>query len=286
MRISLDAYMEMITMTKHEPSLRGDFDQVPYIKLLKSSQVILQKISEARISSIYFNVHRYEDTDAETKLTLMSLRRDAVASVIYLLHLLSSAFASKNKILSHMPSPALSRKLLFDGMHEIERMRRKAILEAARLARDEADVASYMDKQEGVSGRSAEVGKGGDGNTRQTARDTSAVKTEEVQVGDSDESMPEVNAGEAVIALARSNDDVNEKSEPNLEPTTTIPLPPHASVLEKSQYIWAIVHESTFSQTFTEIAQELEKMIAYGKYILGEEEIWTDVPRSEYHTTL
>lgn len=55
-----------------------------------------------------------------------------------------------------------------------------------------------------------------------------------------------------------------------------VPLPPHSSVLEKSQYIWALVHETTFSQTFTEIAHELEKMIAYSKYVLGEEEIWSD----------
>lgn len=112
MRISLDAYREMIYMTRHEPSLRGDFDQVPYIKLLRSCQVILQKISEARISSIYFNVHRYEDTNAETKITLMSLRRDAVASVIYLCICFQALLNPKQDFKSHAISSPFSQTSL------------------------------------------------------------------------------------------------------------------------------------------------------------------------------
>ena len=42
---------------------------------------------------------------------------------------------------------------------------------------------------------------------------------------------------------------------------------------EKAQKLWAIVHETSFSRTFTEIAEELEKIISYSKNILGEDSL-------------
>lgn len=59
-------------------------------------------------------------------------------------------------------------------------------------------------------------------------------------------------------------------------PTTqsdTSSLPVAAIQQEKSHRLWAIVHEASFSQTFTEISEELEKIIAYSKFILGEEKL-------------
>lgn len=174
MRTSMDAYGDLIAMTQHEPSLEdsghpGSFDPIPYQWLLKSARVVLQKVSEARISAIYFNVYRYSDRDIETQMTLMSLRRDAVASVIFLLYMLSSAFTSNNKVLSHMPSPAMSRKLLFDGMAEIERMSRERA-EAALATRRQKAVRDMSNSEQNSSDSNIE--RDGGKTTTITAEDT------------------------------------------------------------------------------------------------------------------
>lgn len=60
LRAGLFAYEDLIRMTRHEPSLRGTFNDMPYRVMLKSCQTILQKISQARISSIYFSVYEHD----------------------------------------------------------------------------------------------------------------------------------------------------------------------------------------------------------------------------------
>lgn len=512
MRLSMDAYSELINMTHHEPSLEetghpGSFDPIPYQWLLNSSRIVLQKVSEARISSIYFSVHRYDDQDIETQMTLMSLRRDAVASVIFLLYMLSSAFASNNKILSHMPSPAMSRKMLFDGMAEIEKRHQQDMEAELMSQRDmsktefeqDGDVESEPHREESssraVSGnqvlgnrvkfidhspnmpvskdKEKKTGKkendkkslmnlrqkvataqmqeelakrkrvdfvdiGDTKNGKSASKSQKSIKFQDgldAQESSKSMSLESLNAPAATPVSLQASDTLqgNDNSEPltgdphsnlatndegndgeadhvaaitptislseplvahslplpaaapslmipktnrkafkvplqlkdrdredfddnhsanilapttshasdviensltktgghqeapvfpgrsiltnaaepyvaldanglpiaNIHNQTTVntylnahshghhrvfsptvadpnPLPPHSSVLEKSQYIWALVHETTFSQTFTEIAQELEKMVAYSKYVLGEEEIWSD----------
>lgn len=43
---------------------------------------------------------------------------------------------------------------------------------------------------------------------------------------------------------------------------------------DKAHRLWSIVHETAFARTFTEIAEELNKIIAYSKFILGEEIVY------------
>lgn len=45
------------------------------------------------------------------------------------------------------------------------------------------------------------------------------------------------------------------------------------SAEDKGHRVWAIVHEKAFARTFTEIAEELNKLIAYSKFILGEDKL-------------
>lgn len=221
-------------MTRHEPSLRGTFNDVPYQILLKSCRNILQKISQSRISSTYFSVYDHDRkyliplcsifctipiqkkfffflTNSyldfpETTQKLLTLRRDAVSSVIFCFYILAGSFRYKRQVLGYLPSPMMSRKFLFDAMMQLHK---------------EHD-------QDALSGGEAE-------------------------------NVPEL----------RSNDQLLDvPSAPSRSSPTPEVLAPH-----KGHRLWAIVHEASFSRTFTEISEELEKIIAYSKFILGEEKL-------------
>lgn len=45
------------------------------------------------------------------------------------------------------------------------------------------------------------------------------------------------------------------------------------SAEDKGHRVWSIVHETSFARTFTEIAEELDKIIAFSKFILGEDRL-------------
>jgi hypothetical protein len=217
-------------MTRHEPSLRGTFNGVPYQILLKSCRNILQKISQSRISSTYFSVYdhdrkylifmlpvfvqslfffffinNYLDNPATTQ-KLLTLRRDAVSAVIFCFYILAGSFRYKRQVLSHPPSPMMSRKFLFDAMMEL-----------------------HKDHDLDVSAG------GGAGN------------------------MPELSLNSQLLEVPKA---------PSLSSPIPGVLAPH-----KGHRLWAIVHEASFSRTFTEISEELEKIIAYSKFILGEEKL-------------
>lgn len=205
LRAGLTAFEDLILMTRHEPSIRGSFNLVPYMVLLKSCRRLQQKISEARISSTYFSLYDHE-AETEVRQKLIPLRRDAVASVIYCFYVLSCAFRTRNKIPNYLPSAPMSRKLLFDAI---------------------------------LTYRTPEI--------------------EVTQDGDNTETSENSIAGPSTQ---------NSTFENNLNKT-------HANTpnKEKGPQLWAIVHETSFSRTFTEIAEELEKIISYSKYILGEEKL-------------
>lgn len=116
---NMNALEQLIELTNHEPSIRGDFEISVYKTLLQSCKFILQTITEARISSVYFNIYD-NDPDEDTTRQLQSLRRDAVASVIFAFYILSNAFRSKNAIPRYIPSAVMSRKILFDAIEQLE----------------------------------------------------------------------------------------------------------------------------------------------------------------------
>lgn len=186
MRESIKAFETLLELTQHEPSIRGDFDQEPYRKLARSCAIICQKIADARISSIHFNIYE-NDRNAEATKRLLALRRDAVASVLFLLYILSGAFRSKNQVPKLLPSAVMSRKLLFDLVQELD------------------------------------------------VRYSSGHLQEETTTS-----------------------------------TTSVVDDSFDRVRENDIQLWRRIHELAFSSAFTDITEELEKIIAYSKYILGE----------------
>lgn len=145
----------------------------------------------------------------ETTQKLLTLRRDAVSAVIFCFYILAGSFRNKRKVLSHLPSPVMSRKFLFDTMME---------LDSSRYTEDFCNFEN-----------------------------------------ESGDNMPEKTFNSQLLNVPTSQSD-----------TSSLPI---AMQQEKSHRLWAIVHEASFSQTFTEISEELEKIIAYSKFILGEEKL-------------
>uniref|UniRef100_A0A060T7H2 ARAD1C21824p n=1 Tax=Blastobotrys adeninivorans TaxID=409370 RepID=A0A060T7H2_BLAAD len=112
---SIYACRQLTGMTDHEPSLRGTFEKAPYDALLDSCEWIYRTIGSARTSSIHFSVYD-ADRDEEATRELMSLRRDAVTSVIFHLYILSNALRSKRRVPALLPSALTARKLLFESV--------------------------------------------------------------------------------------------------------------------------------------------------------------------------
>ncbi|CAN6671569.1 protein Bre4p [Trichomonascus vanleenenianus] len=186
---SLYALEKLLHSTLHEPRVRGTFDQAPYVALIHSCEVILQKISDARISSIYFNVYEM-DKDLEATKQLSSLRRDSVASVIFIFYILSCSFRAKSQVPQYLPSAAMSRKVLFDAV---------------------------------------------------------------AHLGD-------IHNHESEESLQKPEEEAKEK-------------PGKGEEAKNRHRIWQLVHEAAFSRAFNDITEELEKVVAYAKYILGEQKI-------------
>ncbi|ODQ64853.1 hypothetical protein NADFUDRAFT_4077, partial [Nadsonia fulvescens var. elongata DSM 6958] len=207
MRQSLHAFKNLLQMTKHEPSLRGNFEVKPYEQLIDLCEAVFQKIVVARISSTYFKVYEHDKNEDTTK-TLMSLRRDSVASVLLIFYILSNGFKSKNKIPRYLPSAVAARNHLYNQIAE---------LEIELLDSDNRSI-----NPNSSSGTPAE---------------------EPDQTGSLTRN----------ISFGKINDDV-----------------PSSSVKEKG-IVWREVHEAAFSKAFTDMTEDLERIVSCSKLILGEE---------------
>ncbi|SCU96362.1 LAME_0F15984g1_1 [Lachancea meyersii CBS 8951] len=110
---SLIAVREMLRKARTEPTYIFVFKADVYQQLLDGCEFLLEKMIEARISGQYFEVWEI-DSDSSVSRALLSLRRDSVASVIFVLYMLSNCFVSKHKVPVYLPNAIMSRKKLFD----------------------------------------------------------------------------------------------------------------------------------------------------------------------------
>lgn len=230
---SLHAAIELLHTTKHEMTLRNDFNMPVYHCVLRSCAILFQKISQARISSMHFNV--YDDGEIKTA-SLLSLRRDAAASVIFVLDMLSGAYSAESQLPRILPSAALSRKLLFDSIY---REHSESPLEAV----PEDDVVIKKNKSKRV---------------------------------DFDGIMQVTGASSDEDSSGEADDDNDDEDDEGL--TLGVQRGLQSQRQEKNDYdenrdrIWRLVHEAAFSRSFTEITEELERLIGYSKALLGEEQ--------------
>lgn len=165
---------------------------------------------------------------------LFSLRRDAVASVIFSFYILAGSFRSKNRVPSHLPSAMMSRKLLFEAMVELHDHHPEIHLDG-----------THLDMHALVSDQFSDLGSKKLSKADQTTTGTTPglhVTSSSTGVGGGSSKGEELGADDA-------NFSAHDKG------------------------LWAIVHETAFARTFTEIAEELEKITSYSKFILGEDNL-------------
>ncbi|EDO16217.1 hypothetical protein Kpol_1014p37 [Vanderwaltozyma polyspora DSM 70294] len=108
----IEAIRALLEKSKAEPIFISNFNPKKYLQLINLCELLSERILEARISGTYFEVWKF-DTDTDTTRALLSLRRDSVSSVIFVLYILSNCYRSKNKIPRYLPSTIMSRKKLY-----------------------------------------------------------------------------------------------------------------------------------------------------------------------------
>lgn len=117
---NIEAIRGLLKRAKLEPNYISNFNSEKYEKLIDSCQLLLEKLIESRISGSYFQIWE-KDKNTEITRALLSLRRDTVASVIFVFYILSNCFRSKNKIPKYLPNTILARKKLFDYINKLDK---------------------------------------------------------------------------------------------------------------------------------------------------------------------
>ncbi|SCU93233.1 LAFA_0F15346g1_1 [Lachancea sp. 'fantastica'] len=116
---SLIAVREMLRKARTEPTYIFVFKADIYQQLLDVCEFLLEKMIEARLSGQYFEVWEV-DKDSGVSRALLSHRRDSVASVIFVLYMISNCFLSTHRVPAYLPNTIMSRKKLFDLSSQLE----------------------------------------------------------------------------------------------------------------------------------------------------------------------
>ncbi|CAJ2504806.1 Uu.00g122000.m01.CDS01 [Anthostomella pinea] len=106
-------------LTRHEIRLRAPFDPVPYSALINSCERFFEYIVTVRQSSLFYHPHFIRD-NAEAAADLLGHRRDAIATILTNLYVLSGALRANRKVPKYLASAAATRKRLMDKMRELE----------------------------------------------------------------------------------------------------------------------------------------------------------------------
>lgn len=121
---NLVANKELLERAVKEHDFRHDFNPKILNELLNSCHSVLENLIEARMSSIYFHVWEQDEDEATTR-ELLSLRRDSISTVIYLLYIVSNSIRTKSKIPKYLPSAISIRKKLFNLISKLELTRKE-----------------------------------------------------------------------------------------------------------------------------------------------------------------
>ncbi|KAL7622397.1 Zinc finger protein containing five transmembrane domains [Parahypoxylon ruwenzoriense] len=106
-------------LTRHEIRLRAAFDPVPYSALIDACERFFENIVTARQASLFYHPHFIRD-NTEFAADLLGHRRDAIATIMTNLYVLSGALRADRKVPKYLPSAAATRKQLLDKMRVLE----------------------------------------------------------------------------------------------------------------------------------------------------------------------
>ncbi|KAI0009199.1 hypothetical protein F4779DRAFT_583621 [Xylariaceae sp. FL0662B] len=110
---------QLLGLTRHEIRLRAPFDPLPYSALIDASERFFENIVTARQASLFYHPHFIRD-NIEVAAELLGHRRDAIATILTNLYVLSGALRADRKVPKYLPSAAAARKQLLDHMRLLE----------------------------------------------------------------------------------------------------------------------------------------------------------------------
>ncbi|RYP50418.1 hypothetical protein DL768_004093 [Monosporascus sp. mg162] len=108
-----------VGLTRHEIRLRAPFDPLPYSALIDSCEQFFEYVVALRQSSLFYHPHFIRD-NAEAAAELLGYRRDAIATILTNLYVLSGALRADRKVPKYLPSAAATRKRLLDRTKQLE----------------------------------------------------------------------------------------------------------------------------------------------------------------------
>ncbi|KAI8628456.1 hypothetical protein F5Y19DRAFT_437905 [Xylariaceae sp. FL1651] len=111
---------QLMGLTRHELRLRAPFDPLPYSALIDASEGFFEHIVTVRQSSLFYHPHFIRD-NSEAAMDMLGYRRDAIATIMTDLYVLSGALLAKRQVPKYLPNAAFTRKRLLDRMEELER---------------------------------------------------------------------------------------------------------------------------------------------------------------------
>ncbi|KAI1208172.1 uncharacterized protein F4807DRAFT_155242 [Annulohypoxylon truncatum] len=110
---------QLLGLTRHEIRLRAPFDPLPYSALIDACERFFEYIVTARQASLFYHPHFIRD-NTDFAAALLGHRRDAIATILTNLYVLSGALRADRKVPKYLPSAAASRKQLLDMMGALE----------------------------------------------------------------------------------------------------------------------------------------------------------------------
>ncbi|KAI1451272.1 hypothetical protein F4805DRAFT_463968 [Annulohypoxylon moriforme] len=110
---------QLLGLTRHEIRLRAPFDPLPYSALIDACERFFEYIVTARQASLFYHPHFIRD-NTDFAAALLGHRRDAIATILTNLYVLSGALRADRKVPRYLPSAAATRKQLLDMMGALE----------------------------------------------------------------------------------------------------------------------------------------------------------------------
>ncbi|KAI1768640.1 hypothetical protein GGR53DRAFT_477848 [Hypoxylon sp. FL1150] len=123
---------QLLGLTRHEIRLRAPFDPLAYSALIDACERFFEYIVTARQASLFYHPHFIRD-NTEFAADLLGHRRDAIATILTNLYVLSGALRADRKVPKYLPSAAAARKQLLDRMRVLE----KELSASGKLSADE-----------------------------------------------------------------------------------------------------------------------------------------------------
>ncbi|ETS78266.1 hypothetical protein PFICI_10328 [Pestalotiopsis fici W106-1] len=110
---------QLLGLTRHEIRLRSPYNPLPYSALIDACEQFFEYVVALRQSSLFYKPQFVRD-DAEAAARLLSYRRDAIASILTNLYVLSGALRADRKVPKYLPNAAAARKELLEQSKELE----------------------------------------------------------------------------------------------------------------------------------------------------------------------